>query len=370
MKKRKIALGISILMVIAILVTACGKKADKYVSYDTAAPEYTTNSSVKYTSKSNAGYGETPMVSSFEVEYGDAGTEGTKQEEASGIGTEASLDSQNNFTDIKDKIIRRFTLEVETLEFDTLIEKLDSEIKRLGGYIETSRISGKSYHYSYESRYGNIVARIPKDKVDEFINSVNVNANVIDKQETTENVTLRYVDIQNRKKALEIEQERLFELLEKTDTLDNIIALESRLSEIRYELQNYTTELRTIDNEVDYSTVNMNIHEVQRITPVTEIKQTVGERIKNGLSDSLYDISEGFKNFFVGLIVNLPYLIIWGVIITILVLVVRRIVRRSRMANRLKQAALGTGQTDTQKPLYQTIKQPEQEKQNEDKEQK
>ena len=62
-----------------------------------------------------------------------------------------------------------------------------------------------------------------------------------------------------RKKSLEIEQERLWALLEKADSLDAVVALEARLSEIRYELESYTSQLRLYDNQVDYSTVSIYI---------------------------------------------------------------------------------------------------------------
>ena len=89
---------------------------------------------------------------------------------------------------------------------------------------------------------------------------------------------------------MEIEQERLFGLLEKTETLEDIVSLESRLSSIRHELQMLETELRTIDNKVDYSTVTIHISEVERLTPTTEEKETVFTNLKLDLV-ILYTIS-------------------------------------------------------------------------------
>ena len=113
--------------------------------------------------------------------------------------------------------------------------------------------------------------------------------------------------------------------------MDNIVTLESRLSDIRYELQNYESQLRTMDNQVEYSTVTLTIYEVERITPSSEEKKTVGKRIENGFSDTMYQISEGMKNFVVWFVVNLPYLIIWGGIITVVILIIRRHYRRKRL---------------------------------------
>ena len=183
----------------------------------------------------------------------------------------SSLNNSNQNT--QDKIIKYVDMDVETLDFDELVSNINQQIKSLNGYVEKSRITGNSYYDSHSRRFAEIIARIPKDHLDDFVNTVNEKANVISSNEYSENVTLKYYDIESHKKALEIEQERLFELIEEADNLENIITLESRLSNIRYQLQNYGTQLRTYDNLVDYSTVTLNLYEVERITPVEEEKQ-------------------------------------------------------------------------------------------------
>jgi len=249
------------------------------------------------------------------------------EEEAVGFLSGNTQTNKDNSGQIQDKIIRTFELDVETMEFDGLIRRIDSEISRLGGYVENSSISGKRY-YDSGARYANITARIPSDKVDEFVGLVGENANVINSQGSSKNVSLEYIDTESRIKALKIEQERLYAILEKELDLKNIITLESRLSEIRYELQNYESKLRYYDNQVAYSTVTLFIQEVEKLTPKTEIKQSVGTRIKNGLSDTFYNISEGLKNFLVWFVVNLPYMIIWAVIIAIIVLIILKLIKR------------------------------------------
>jgi hypothetical protein len=114
-----------------------------------------------------------------------------------------------------EKIITKVNLEVETRDFDNLVTAIKDDIARLGGYEEKTEISGNGYRYQNTSRYAYIVARIPKDRLNEFVETVKENGNVINESSTSENVTLQYVDTESRKRALEIEQERLFELLEK-----------------------------------------------------------------------------------------------------------------------------------------------------------
>ncbi len=231
--------------------------------------------------------------------------------------------------EIQDKIIRRVNMDVETQKFDDLIDSIQKQIDKLGGYVENSEISGQSYYNSNDYRYGTIVARIPKEKLNNFVLTVKEQANVVRSAQTSENVTLEYTDMESRKKALEIEQDRLFAILEKSDSLDSIITLESRLSDIRYELQKYESQLRLYDNQVEYSSVTLSIQEVNRITPVSEEKQGTFSRIKTGFGNTVYQLSEAAKNFFVWFVVNLPYLIIWTLVILVLFLIGRRIWKKN-----------------------------------------
>jgi preprotein translocase subunit SecG len=328
MKKRRLFVVVSLFVVITMIMAACGKKEENKSStaYDSDMKYGGNLDMATSEEQAEAPAAEAaPGVTNFTV---------TEDKAKGSLSNNSSINVEDSDAlQSQDKIIRTFYMDVEAQEFDSLITKMDSEINRLNGYVENSQIRGKSLLDSGGARFASITARVPRENVDEFVNVVGENANVTNKQESTENVTLQYTDMESRKKSLEIEQERLFVLLEKTETLDSIVTLESRLSEIRYELQNYETTLRTYDNKVEYSTVTLSVKEVEKFTPTVEIKQTVGTRIKNGFSGTMYNISEGLKNFLVWFVVNLPYLLIWAVIIIAIALVVTRSMRKRTKGN-------------------------------------
>lgn len=327
MKKRRLFVSFLLIVLLAVSTAACAKKAETTsVAMDRATASMKTSASRMDSAM------EAPTA---EHQYDGISDTAASMEEkpASALNNSSAITMEESVAvQTQDKIIRTFYMDVETQEFDKLITNLNAEINRLNGYVEQSRISGKSYYDSEGARYAGITARIPRERVDEFVSFVDTDesANVTNKQETTENVTLEYADIESRKKALEIEQERLFALLEKADSLDSIVTLESRLSEIRYQLQNYNTTLLTYDNKVFYSTVTINIQEVKKYTPVVEIKQSVGARIQYGFNNTMYRLSEAVKDFIVWFVINLPYLIIWAVIITVIVIIIKRIYKKSK----------------------------------------
>lgn len=232
------------------------------------------------------------------------------------------------------KLIRTFDMMIETKEFDTVLSGVQDKVQELGGYMENSSLDSGSAYYSNYNRSAYMTARIPSDQVNGFLKNVKETANVTNISESTEDITLRYVDTESRKNALETERDRLLELLEKAGTVEEIITIESRLSDVRYQLESYASQLRTLDNQVDYSTVTIQIHEVERETQPTE--KTFREEVSGRFGDSLYGIGQGIREFAVWILGSSPYLLLWAVIIAAVVFVLKT-VRKKKNLKRMLQ---------------------------------
>lgn len=227
------------------------------------------------------------------------------------------------------KLIKTVSLSVETKEFDQVMTTLETRVRQLGGYIEKlETYNGSRYSGSRTTKYSNMTIRIPKENLTDFLETVSDACNVIRRNDDLRDVTLSYVDIESRRDTLRTEQERLLSFLEKAETVEEIIALEERLSNVRYQLESMEAQLRTIDNQVDFATVNLDVSEVQELTPVKE--PTAWERLAEGFMGNLGDIGDGFTNFGIWFVINIPYFVIWAVIITVVVLIVRKSGRRKK----------------------------------------
>ena len=133
---------------------------------------------------------------------------------------------------------------------------------------------------------------------------------------------------ESRLKALETEEARLLELLSQAETMSDLLEIEARLSEVRGELENYASQKRLYDNQIDYATVYLSIEEVQEYTPVEE--PTLWERISKGFRDNLEGVGDDLLDVLVWFIVSLPYLVVFAIVITIVVLVIKRVRRRRK----------------------------------------
>ena len=226
------------------------------------------------------------------------------------------------------KLIRTVSLSLETKEFDSVLTNLSTKTTELGGYIETSSVNGNSYSH-HSTRYASYVIRIPADKLNEFVEVVSELGNVTQKNESVEDVTLRYIDVESHKKALETERERLLELLSKAENMEEILTIESKLSDIRYEIENYESQLKTMDNQIDYSTVSVYVDEVERVTDTGE--KGFFEEIKERFGNSLYVVARGIRGLVIGILGSLPILIVCGGVIAVVVIVVRKILKKRNM---------------------------------------
>ena len=227
------------------------------------------------------------------------------------------------------KWIVTINLRAETEDLDALLESVHARISELGGYVENSNIyNGSSYSGGYRYRSANLTVRVPADKAEQFTDRVGEVSNVVSNNKTMEDITLTYVAVESRMKALEVEQERLLELLAQAENMSDLLVIESRLTDVRYELERATSQMRVYDNQVDYATIYLDISEVVEFTVVEE--QTVWQRIGSGFMSSLKDVGNFFVEIFVFLLANLPVLVLVAAAVIVILVLCRRSAKKRR----------------------------------------
>ena len=239
------------------------------------------------------------------------------------------------------KLIRKIYLSTETEDMDPLLAAIDSKVSALGGYMESREVYTGSRYASYDSRrHADLVIRIPKDKLDEFVAHVGKESNITSSNETSDDVTLTYVAVQSRMTALQKEEARLLELIDKAANLSELLELEKRLTEVRTDLENVTSQLLLYDNLVDFGTIEISISEVQKLTPVQE--PGFFNRIGSGFMESLRNLWTFLKELAIFLVVASPYLVTIGAAAFVTVLIIRLSIRRKRAAKSKKQPPFNT----------------------------
>lgn len=317
--KRTLSIIIA-LMTVLVMFTGCGSVTKSYNgAYDMAVTMVESESAGDY----NYGW---VVEDSIEEEV---------SMESPSYGTSNSADKNpdtDSYAESERKIIKYRTVELETTEFDEFISEFERSVSSFGGYVQNSSQYGSAYA-TYSTRTANYVVRIPAERFDAFVTEVGNMGNVTYSTEYIDDVTAAYVDTEARIAALKAQQEAYLKLMEKAETIEDILKIQNYLTEVTYELESYTAKLNSYKSKISYSTLTLNVSEVVRITKTTE-KKTVWQRISSNLSDNLYDIGEDFKDFFVDAVSALPYIGVALVFILVIGLILLLIVKKIKKASK------------------------------------
>lgn len=223
---------------------------------------------------------------------------------------------------VEQKLIKTVNLSVETEDLTALLDDISLQVESLGGYVQSRNVYNGSAYSGSRSRNADLIIRIPVANLDGFVGKVKDMSNITSANEQVEDVTLSYVAVESRMNALQTEHDRLMELMAQAETMSDLLEVEARLTEVVSELESVTSQLRVLQNKVDYATVELYIREVQVLTVVEE--ESVWQRMTRGFAENLRGLGNGIVEFAIFLVVSLPYLVPLGGITVLTVVLIRR----------------------------------------------
>lgn len=248
----------------------------------------------------------------YDAEYSGLLNYSSSTTDSSSVATEAQ----------EQKLVYTSRVRLETEDFVTANKSLHDTISSLGGII----VSENAYNLSGVNHSGmrslDMTVRIPQENYNTFLSGLSENYNVASINNSVDNMTEYYYDSESRLKSYRIQEERLFVMLEKAETVEDMLDIESRLCDVQYEIESLTNTLRTIDNDVKYATFHLNLAEVTKYT--TPAPKTFGDRLGDTLSNSAESFADFAEGLLFGLIYFAPYAVIIAVIVVIIVVSVKR----------------------------------------------
>ncbi len=129
--------------------------------------------------------------------------------------------------------------------------------------------------------------------------------------------------------AKELEKERLMQLIEKADSINDLILLENRLSQISSDIESYKSRIKNWDRLVQFSTITINIEQIQDKSKISTISPNLVDRIKDGFISSINNIKQQVENLIVLVAQFTPFLIIL-IIFLLLIKIICSCIRKSR----------------------------------------
>lgn len=259
-------------------------------------------------------------------------------------GEDADTGAAPDAESLADKMIYSADLSIQTTEYDSAIAALEAAVSNFGGFVENSNTYGDlRYNDDGSTRIVNrgadYTVRIPATRFGDFLSQANGLGNVLSTNRYAENVTSQYTDYEARLSSLRTQEERLLALLEKSEDVESLIALEERLADVRYETESIERNLRNLDRRISYSTITIFLQEVEVYTPTKSVQRTFGEKLRDAFSDGWSGFRRGFQNFVIDLVYALPGLILFLVLAGAAVFVLLRLWKKHRAKKAARKAA-------------------------------
>lgn len=230
--------------------------------------------------------------------------------------------------EVERKIIQNADFSMETLHYDDTVRKIEALAERSGGYVESSQTTGTgALDDYYRARWASFTIRIPADGLGSFAEALAQYGSITNSNFYTEEVTEYYYDVEAHLRSLQLQEERLLEILSKAEMLNDVITLESSLADVRYQIESLQGSLRRLDSLIAMSTVNISVQEVYEYTPEQGRAKGLGERISAEFSRSIAAIRNTGESVLVFVLGNILVIAFWVAVIVLAVVVVRRRLR-------------------------------------------
>lgn len=210
------------------------------------------------------------------------------------------------------KMLSIFNIELETENLDEDIKAIDKTIHGLKGYISSHKIIenlDKDYKKSAK-----LTLRVPKEKASKFIEYTKANFNVILESSETIEITDTFFDLELSIESLDKQEEQLLLMYERTTSIDDMLKISDRLTEISKDKKKLTIDYSSIQERMNYSTVEIVFNEVSKLT---NANAGLGERINKSISSNWGVAKEIISNIIV-FIVNyflIIFLLVAGIIV-------------------------------------------------------
>jgi hypothetical protein len=235
------------------------------------------------------------LAACSKMDYSSAPMASVNEYQLDEISNKSSGDNAQN---IQETTLRKL---VTSSNLQMRIENLDGGINRLNGIMDRYGTYASSINVHENSR--DYTLRVPANKYKNFLEEIMEIGNIIRFNETTEDVTLRYYDLESRlntKKELIITFQNY---LGRANNIEEILSVEKRIAELQAEIDDVGRQFRLLNDLIDYSTIRLEL--LGPISASNYGRETIWEKIKG--------LMTGFRGYISTIIITLLAIIVYGI---------------------------------------------------------
>ncbi|MBK7708366.1 MAG: DUF4349 domain-containing protein [Acidobacteria bacterium] len=248
------------------------------------------------------------------------------QKQTAPVTQQVSLDQTQNSQapTTERKIVRNGDLQLESDAPEEVQQKITAIAEAKGGFVVESQQSSSDVRANRRDTV-TMTVRVPAAKFSEALDEIRKSANrVIVETVKSDDVTEEFIDVEARLKAKKSLEAQFLEIMKRANTVEDALNVQSKLSDVRAEIEKIEGRLRFLQNQTSLSTIKVRVQ-----TPAAFSSNSKGFFYQFGESVGKgFDVAIGFVLGFVTFIIAiLPFLIL---VVLPIYLLIRYLVRKAR----------------------------------------
>lgn len=214
---------------------------------------------------------------------------------------DASAEESYQQPDIQRMVIKNGTLYIRVDDINQAEQQITLLAQQKGGYV----VSTSSYGGG-EARGSTIVFRVPAAQFEATMSDVEGIAKEVEQRSVSgEDVTEEFVDLGSRLKNLEATRDRLLDLLEKANRVEDALSVNQALTEVQGEIEVIQGRMKYLQQSAALSTITANISKVVT-TPILPEDAWQPLEVARGALNGLIAFGQGLVNLAIVLAIWTP----------------------------------------------------------------
>ena len=205
------------------------------------------------------------------------------------------------------QLIKQASLEITLDDVDSGVEATQQLLVRYQG--DLLSLSDQTVDQSGQPRQIQIQMRVPQENLDAVLAELKSLGAVRQQAITAEDVSTQLVDLQARVRNLQKSEEALLEIMERSGSIADVLAVSQELSAVREGIERTDAQLKNLQNQVAFSTITLLFESTAPIAPSAPVLNTLGDTWQTA-SQSVRGFTVGLLQIFLWLLVYSPYLAI------------------------------------------------------------
>lgn len=158
----------------------------------------------------------------------------------------------------------RLRLSIAHGSFDDKVDDVHAIVDSYSGFVVNSTASQGSDKRLVQ---GSLDLRIPAESYEDALARLRQLGKVEALEESGQDVSQEFVDLNARIRQLRAVEAQLLELLQQADDVPAALAVQNQLSQVQLDLEQARGRLQYLDNRVSYATISLAMHEVGAVAP-------------------------------------------------------------------------------------------------------